>query len=178
MSPVRPRPSTRASSESLRSGPTPASTAMTWIVSAIKARGTGRRLPDQLLIRRAHQAPSPHGWCRPRRDGRCPQAFKRSSASAPLTSPIGNAIRRKRRTSAQDRRAKATPSLVRSATRIGACIAALLYSSITRRDRGLCHLRQQRISERGLAGRKLRRRQGCCSDHDGPAHNSRPDEHS
>ena len=83
-----------------------------------------------------------------------PQAFSRSSASAPRTSPIGMRSGRNRSEERTRSESEATPSLVRSATRFGR-LALELAGVLDQHDAigGLCDLRQQRIGECGLAGR-------------------------
>ena len=83
-----------------------------------------------------------------------PQAFRRSSASAPRTSPIGMRSGRRRSDERTRSESEATPSLVRSATRFGA--RALQLARVLDQDDavgGLGDLGEQRVDERGLAGR-------------------------
>jgi hypothetical protein len=63
----------------------------------------------------------------------CPvaHAFRRSSASAPRTSPIGMRSGRRRREERTRSESEAAPSLVRSATRLGAAHCSSRVSSIS-----------------------------------------------
>ena len=72
----------------------------------------------------AWMVPMPPGWP-------VPQAFKRSSASAPRTSPIGMRSGRSRSDERTRSESDATPSLVRSATRFGAAHCSSRVSSIS-----------------------------------------------
>ena len=73
--------------------------------------------------------PMPPGWP-------VPQAFKRSSASAPRTSPMGMRSGRRRSEERTRSESEATPSLVRRATRLGAVHCSSRVSSMitTRSD--------------------------------------------
>ena len=122
-------PLTTASSASRRSAPRPARTAMTSIVSAISARGTVTTA-SWISCSSRRSAPSAEpAWIVPMPPG-CPvpQAFRRSSASAPRTSPIGMRSGRNRSEDRTSSDSEATPSLVRSATRFGR--AALQFARV------------------------------------------------
>ena len=90
--------------------------------------------------------PTPPGWP-------VPQALRRSSASAPRTSPIGMRSGRRRSDERTRSESETTPSLVRSATRFGAAHCSSRVSSIsTTRSRGLGDLGEKRVDEGRLAG--------------------------
>jgi hypothetical protein len=65
------------------------------------------------IVEPACDVPTPPGWP-------APQAFKRSSASGPRTSPIGMRSGRRRNAERTKSESEAAPSLVRKATRFGA----------------------------------------------------------
>ena len=102
------------------------------MVSAISARGTVTTASWMSCSRRrsapiaepAWSVPTPPGWP-------VPQAFRRSSASAPRTSPIGMRSGRSRSEERTRSDSEAAPSLVRSATRFGAAHCSSRVSSIS-----------------------------------------------
>ena len=102
------------------------------MVSAISARGTVTTASWMSCSSRRSAPSAVPAWMVPMPPG-CPvpQAFNRSSASAPRTSPIGMRSGRSRSDERTRSDSEATPSLVRSATRFGAAHCSSRVSSIS-----------------------------------------------
>jgi len=138
----------------LQCAPRPDSTATRSIVSAINARGTVTTASwISCSIRRSAPIAEPE-WIVPMPPGwPVPQAFSRSSASAPRTSPIGMRSGRRRNDERTRSDNEATPSLVRMATRFGASFwpAAMRITSAVPSPGESCTT--QRRSRRGMRPR-------------------------
>ena len=124
------------------------------MVSPIKARGTVTTA-SWISCSSRRRAPMAEPACRVPTPPGCPvpQAFRRSNASAPRTSPMGIRSGRRRRAERTRSDSDAAPSLVRSATRLGR--GALEFAGVLDQHHpvaGLGHFGQKRVDQGGLAG--------------------------